>query len=291
MMDIMTSLPYRSSQTINVALPGAVVAFALISAMSTACGRVSYDPLAADTDDGAPPSDDAQQVQDAAQGDDAASGCDLPPGLVMHLPFDEESGNLASDASGNGHDGALVGLDDTHWVAGHEGGALDLTNTEGYVNSGSDARVDDLSTMTLCAWIYPTSYPNDYPAIADKSEDTFTGGWNFYIETGGLLGFLTNRRKWASGGAIALNAWQHVCSSWDGSNGTNGIALYIDGAGITTTDTGSNGANNDSDANRDVLIGRVNNGTYEFDGLIDDLQLYGRVLDSAEIMTIFGGCK
>ena len=239
-------------------------------AMSIACGRLSYDPVA------------------STEADASVPACDLPSGLVAHLAFDESNGDKAADASGNGNDGQLVELGDTDWVAGRIGNALDFDGKGGHVNSGSRPSVDDLPTMTLCAWIFPRSYPSQYPAIADKSEDTFTGGWNFYIETGNVLGFLTNHRKWATGGTIALNQWQHACASWDGSGGSEGIALYLDGNAIAIGNTGSNGNATDSDEARNLLIGRVNNATFEFDGLIDEFQLYGRVLAPAEIALIHG---
>ena len=43
-------------------------------------------------------------------------------GLVAYWAFDENDGEVASDSSGNGHDGTLVG--DPQWVEGQMGSAL-----------------------------------------------------------------------------------------------------------------------------------------------------------------------
>ena len=124
------------------------------------------------------------------------------------------------------------------------------------------------------------------PAIADKSRNTFTGGWNFYLENDNTFGLLTNRRRWATGGTVVLNTWQHLCVSWDGTGGLAGIALYYNGASVRRGNSGNNGSGTDSDASRDLVIGRVNNGNYPFEGVIDDFRLYGRVLAPSEIAAI-----
>ena len=235
-------------------------------------------------------------VFDALGGDDSGEDIiDLPPdacvplpGVVVHLPFDEGIGDLAADISANGNDGRLIGLDDTDWVSGRIGTALDFDGIDDFVTSGSDPSIDDLPAISMCAWIQPRSFTGTFPAIADKSEDSFTGGWNFYIQEGARLGFMTNRRQFATGGDIQLGIWQLVCAVWDGSDGTGGISLYLDGSQVPIVDTGSNGDVTDSDDGRDLQIGRVNNETFAFDGLIDDYQLYSRVLTPLEIETIHG---
>ena len=44
--------------------------------------------------------------------------------LVGHWGFDEGSGSVAHDTSGNGHDGTFEG--NPQWVAGYFGGALEF---------------------------------------------------------------------------------------------------------------------------------------------------------------------
>ena len=47
---------------------------------------------------------------------------DLEEGLVAYWKLNDGSGAVASDSSGNGYDGDLVGAPE--WVDGHLGGAL-----------------------------------------------------------------------------------------------------------------------------------------------------------------------
>ena len=213
-----------------------------------------------------------------------AAACELPLGLQVHLRFDEGTGLLAADASGNGHDGTLAG--GTTWVAGRLDGAVSFDGVDGEVNVGSDAAIDDLTTLSMCAWIITRGFPETWPTIADKSVDSFTGGWNFYADEDGEFGFLTNRSQFAEGGRVVRGEWTHVCASWDGTAGFGGIALYLNGVATPHGRTGTNASGFQSDAARDLAIGRVAGGGLEFDGEIDDYQLYDRVLSLGEIQQI-----
>ena len=76
--------------------------------------------------------------------------------------------------------------------------------------------------------------------------------------------------------------------SWDGSNGFAGIQLFQDGVTVSMKNSGSNGNQLDSDAAHDLFVGCVNNGTFPFDGVIDDFILYPRLLTPSEIGVIYG---
>ena len=69
--------------------------------------------------------------------------------LVAHWEFNEGSGSVARDASGNGHDGTIDGT--PQWVRGKIGGALEFDGSN-YVDIPSG--VTDLSqSFTITAWI------------------------------------------------------------------------------------------------------------------------------------------
>ena len=55
----------------------------------------------------------------------------LSQGLEFHLTFDETSGSVAADASGNGRSGALAAADpDAAWTGGRIGGGLFLNQSD-----------------------------------------------------------------------------------------------------------------------------------------------------------------
>ena len=73
--------------------------------------------------------------------------------LVAHWRFDETSGTIAHDASGNGHDGTITG--DPKWGGGKIGGALEFNGTGDVVELGAFDVVGP--GITIAAWLKPNS--------------------------------------------------------------------------------------------------------------------------------------
>ena len=70
--------------------------------------------------------------------------------LVAHWRFDEGSGDVAYDTSGNGHDGTINGA--PNWVPGVGGSALEFDGTDDYVGTG-ESLLDNMSEFTLAFWV------------------------------------------------------------------------------------------------------------------------------------------
>jgi prepilin-type N-terminal cleavage/methylation domain-containing protein len=94
---------------------------------------------------------------------------DQAQGLVGYWPFDEGSGTIAKDYSGNGNDGTLV--NGPTWVDGKVGKALSFDGVDDYVQiplgTGSLGQ-----GYTILAWFYPRESDN-YSVLA--------GWWGFHI--------------------------------------------------------------------------------------------------------------
>jgi hypothetical protein len=90
---------------------------------------------------------------------------DLKDGLVAYWAFDDGSGTVAADSSGNGHDGTLNLA--PQWVEGLYGRALDFT----YANTNECVVVPAFEVtgggITLAAWVKPKSFAQArFPAEA-----------------------------------------------------------------------------------------------------------------------------
>jgi hypothetical protein len=84
---------------------------------------------------------------------------DQAQGLVGYWPFDEGSGTIAYDYSGNGNNGTLV--NGPQWVDGKVGKALMFNNSGGRVEIPdndllSTHAVDSTQEQTIVVWIKPT---------------------------------------------------------------------------------------------------------------------------------------
>jgi len=203
-------------------------------------------------------------------------------GLVLHVAFDEGEGDVASDRSGLGHDIALQG---TQWTDGVKGKAIRLTGRGSFGRrTETDLRTD--AAVTIAAWIrprYPASGYGPVVYIGSGSLDRV----EFGVGPDNLYPVVTDHAS-HSGGQLYVGGmrelirdgtWGHVavCA------GPTGASTYVNGKAVAHAayvgrfDLGA----------VDVLIGV--RGHEEFDGDLDDLRIWNRCLDAAEIQALATG--
>ena len=221
--------------------------------------------------------DASNNVSPRAQQSASTSLCDAPTGAVAAYSFDEGSGSVLNDASGNGHNGTINGAT---WTSGRYGGGLSFNG------SGASVDLGALGTFyqggfTLEAWVQKqTSTKNDVAIVG-----TFAGGggpmlWVDHLATryhltmnSGISNYLDSGRNPTAG------QWQHLAATFDPATTT--ARFYIDGTEV---------------ANRSVSVGIGSSNAWRigayggspggfFDGLIDDVRIYNRALTSGEITT------
>ena len=200
------------------------------------------------------------------------------PGLVGWWSFDEGSGTVAGDSSGNNNDGTVNGAT---FVSGLYGQALSFDGVSNYVGVLNSPSLQITGAITLESWI-KTSNVNKQ-AVISKSNS-----YLLYIGTGGdgrIYGYLYGTTSGWRGGTknVADNLWHHVALTYDPSAGANNLKLYVDGVlDIQYTVTG-NIANS---ANRVGIGDRPDVGFRDFfNGLVDEAHIYTRALSAAEIQS------
>jgi hypothetical protein len=213
--------------------------------------------------------------------------------LLWH--FDDGSpSSTAADSSGNGYDGTLAngptwqGSDGGQWdseasVVFSAGDHLKFNGSNSYVElSGSSALHN--GRYTIEAWAYPTSLNSGYErciamdvnsytfylALSDRTAVYGSKGYGIGWYSGGWKGVATNDNP-----ANYLNQWTHVVGTYDGGT----FKIYINGElknSANYTLSGSSGT-----------LTRV--GYYKstspqpWDGYIDEVAIYDRVLSQEEI--------
>ena len=214
----------------------------------------------------------------------------LGSGLVGSWTFDgpDMANVTAFDRSGQGNNGALT--NGPKRTIGRIGQALNFDGSDDLVNMSSPASLDDVKPITVSAWIKPNSTGEGGIGTIVSKMDTGAddGRWMFYMQSTNAIEFFKddgtpNYVRRSSNSTITIGAWQHVVATWDGS--TN-MKIYINGT-ETTYQTSTNGSGARSDAVRNFGIGNINNGSQTFDGLIDDVRVYNRVLSSDEIKRLY----
>ena len=148
-----------------------------------------------------------------------SGGTDANTIALYHL--NEASGSTeASDATGNGHDGALNGMDPiTSWVAGYWDGALQSTGGE-YLQVEDHPALNP-PEITIECW-YFSADPSENHRLMQKKPTTGSPG--FILRNLGTGKFEFGMRtdleniSWAPGSTVAApNTWYHVAATYDGS--------------------------------------------------------------------------
>ena len=204
----------------------------------------------------------------------------VDPGLVGWWKFDEMAGTIAYDSSGNGNDGTFVG--DPQWVAGKIGGALEFDGNGDYVDCGAILAFNINTNITVACWIKVRQLDKSWQAIVTKGDDS----WRVHRHNS------SNNLGWGTTGPSSRNTrgsvnvndgqWHHVAGVYDGTQ----KHLYMDG----NLDVSENSTGNINNSSYNVNIGENAEATGRYwDGLIDDVRVYNRVLTQEEIQQIMIG--
>ena len=204
---------------------------------------------------------------------------DVEEGIVAYWAFNETSGETASDSSGNGHDGTLIG--DPKWTKdGYFGGALEFDQVGDEVNVPYHADLNQ-ETFTICAWANVEPGSANHRAVI-SSRNVPSTGYIFYAEPQNTWEFWTGDGEWrkTQGPAVKLGDWEHLAATF--ADGTQ--KFYVNGE--LEGETASALIVNPS---QELLIGAGANERdheYFFKGVIDEVLIYDRELDEDEIAAV-----
>lgn len=223
------------------------------------------------------------------------SGYAIDPNTIIgQWHFDDGSGKVAKDSSGNGNDGSLVG--DTKWVDGKSGKALLFDGQNDCVTMPVDRDIPD--EFTLSAWIYQESEaksPGDDGDYGQTilSSSNVANNYSFWLLTyrGEQIRFYAFETAPAVGNSlltndkvISLGQWHHIAAT--AVKGQDSV-IYVDGEekarmnnkGLETTSTG-------------YFVGdlRVDR-QIAFNGIIDEVTVFDVALSPADIAILAKGGK
>ena len=203
--------------------------------------------------------------------------------LVAYWSFNETNGDTASDSTGNGHDGTLLG--DPKWTKdGKYGGGIEFDQVGDEVNIPFHENLNQ-ETFTICAWAKVEPGSAGHRAVISSRHDPPTAGYIIYAEPQNTWQFWTGNGApaWISveGPNVNLGDWDHVAGVF--SDGKQ--MFYVNGELA-----GEKDANPNFNDQQEFLIGAGANERaaheYLFKGIIDEVRLYSRVLDEDEIAAV-----
>jgi len=214
--------------------------------------------------------------------------------LVGWWRFEEGSGNVANDSSGNNHHGTILGIPE--WGVGAEGiGSALVFNPDGCmgIDCGIFDPTDGTGQFSLALWAFWDG-TGTYQHFLSKSNAWGNDTMMFQIELWGAHSEATYTDRvgisYAPAGSVAFsimpkNEWVHLALTFDGSNAT----VYLNGVDEEGPKPFSIGPNVDAM----VEIGYTStlpSGIYRtFEGTLDEVRLYSHALSDVEVMSAMKG--
>ncbi|MHC1700473.1 MAG: LamG domain-containing protein [Humidesulfovibrio sp.] len=216
-----------------------------------------------------------------------------PPDYTAGWPMYEGSGTTVHNSNATNPVDGVIGGSGTAWVTGLGCPACSALsfNGSGYVVAPENNSLDLTTAGAISAWILPTALTNDtYILHKGDEDDTSDEAFGLRFSTGGKLelrirwGSQANRYVLLESAALpAVNKWYHVVAQWD----ANTLAIYINGT-LSSVATNSNHRAARNTAG-DLVIGARHTAStpYQgFNGYIDEVYLYKRLLTAAEIAAL-----
>ena len=209
-----------------------------------------------------------------------------------------------ADLSSYNNTGTLTNMNRaTSPAIGKLGQSMDFVGASAQkIDFGSPAALDDLEAqggggMTISTWINPRTmggggYDQGTIINKDNIDTVANGAWSLLIADSSFK-YITFRKSFGTTGlratsannAIILNTWQHVVVTWDGTAPTSSVKMYVNGSSVSVG--GTNGVGTKiSDAANPICINDCV-GNRRFDGKIDEVRVYNRVLSAAEITDLY----
>jgi len=225
---------------------------------------------------------------------------DLNTGLVAWWAFDEGTGTIAYDGSGNNNNATLTGgaTWTTPGAPGKEDGyAISLNGSNAFLRVEHSESLNVSNAVTFEMWVYYTGTPADALMVKGAA-----GDGNAWKNLGIRLDDdpVTYRQlNWRSRGGDTVNAlnsstglplaeWTHIAITFDVDAPGNNQKIYINGK----LDAENRSANPLTTNAGPLFIGAETYtqpaGRWFFQGMVDEGSLYNRALNPVEIKTIAG---
>jgi Concanavalin A-like lectin/glucanases superfamily len=195
---------------------------------------------------------------------------------VAAYSFDEGTGTTVEDVTGDGHTATIEGA---RWTThGRYGGGMEFeASKKDVLKIPASPELDFGEEFTLEAWVRPSGADNHSAPLIDKQE---AGALGYFLYEGGSVsdrpyGAASEEQEFIHADEpLAANAWSHVAMTFTG----NRTWLYVDGELV------DNGAAEPTITSEGELeIGGSSDTSDWFDGRIDEVRIFNRGLDEAEV--------
>ena len=199
-------------------------------------------------------------------------------GLVFAMTFDEGSGNIAHDLSGNGNHGEVVGVGS--WIGGNYNGGFHFDGATRITIPNAEPLSSLTHPMSVGCWVHPDVL-GGWRQLVEMDGDA---GWKIGFNDSGVVVWTTYHVKdFTSQTVIESGKWTHVAATWDGSQ----AIVYVNGEPDDPIE-GGGVIDVKNEPSLDIGYRRTSESSW-YEGGIDDVFIFNKVLEQQEIKDIMGG--
>lgn len=196
-------------------------------------------------------------------------------GLVAAYGFNEGSGTIAADASGNNNPGTIAGA--TWSTQGKFGNALSFNGSSSMVTVADAALLRLTTGMTLEAWVKPSTLSSWRTVLIKEQTNQLVYALYANSDADHPTGHVFVGSDMELGGTskLPVNAWSHLAATYDGTT----LRLYVNGTEAATRAVSGSlpAATNPLRIGGNAVWGEF------FSGSIDEVRVYSRALSAGEI--------
>jgi len=159
--------------------------------------------------------------------------------------------------------------------------ACSFSGTNSYAAFQHSASLDITGSFSVEAWLNPTNVTSPaFQILAEKRGGTLSNGYTVYLSNGQIAIRTNSSTRLVGNTVLPNNSWTHIACTYNTNN--NIFSIYINGV----ADTSATVLNADPVSNNDSLrIGKGNINS-PFEGYIDELRIWKKVLTPATISEV-----
>lgn len=205
--------------------------------------------------------------------------------LISHWTFDESSGN-ATDSHGSNN---LTNVASVTYTSGKINNCADLERSSSQyfeITDASQSGLDISNDMSVSFWMNAETMIgtifNKYAATGNQRSYQFnlnSGTWEFVVSGNGSSTAQTTGLTHS----MSTGSWYFIVVTYDASAGD--VVVYQNG---TILDSETITATNPYNGTAPFRIGNQHTTNY-YDGLLDEVSIWSRVLDSTEVSDLYNG--
>ncbi|MCL5281474.1 MAG: discoidin domain-containing protein [Planctomycetes bacterium] len=219
------------------------------------------------------------------------AGAAAPKPDYLWWKFDDGSGAVAKDSSGNGRDGAITGATWQVPGAGDKGSCLNFNSNGTVINAAAGTGLNGKSEITFALWIKSRVTNSDKGFIICENPASNDSFCTMRYDASGANGGGANVLKMAvtstsgeqqleSSAGRQTTEWQHVAMTWK-----SGVGLKFYSNGKLDTPSNVQAANTGAvSGNTTLIVGQGGKDAGSgWNGLIDDVRIYTTALTDAQV--------